>query len=105
MRKLEAEIKLEEDTIDLLKADWALLTQPNRLEEARRGLSRAICKLVPTESTQLAQPERAADAEGRRTAAAAEAGGRTRGAKIAAATKTEKTLRRRRKEEGTSAWR
>ncbi|MBG0509812.1 hypothetical protein I3J13_13635, partial [Agrobacterium sp. MOPV5] len=31
VRKLEAEIKLEKDTIDLLRADWALLTQPNRL--------------------------------------------------------------------------
>lgn len=29
---LEAEIKLEKDTIELLKADWALVVQPNRLE-------------------------------------------------------------------------
>jgi len=32
IRKLEAEIRYEEDTLDLLKADWALLTQPGRLQ-------------------------------------------------------------------------
>ena len=28
VRKIEAQIRYEEDTIDLLKADWSLLTQP-----------------------------------------------------------------------------
>ncbi|QRM55996.1 hypothetical protein [Sinorhizobium sp. BG8] len=55
VRKLDAEIKLEEDTIDLLKADWALLTQPNRLNRLVGSFSEDL-KLVPTESTQLAQP-------------------------------------------------
>ncbi|WLR98180.1 cell division protein FtsL [Shinella sumterensis] len=55
VRKLDAEIKLEEDTIDLLKADWALLTQPNRLTRLVKAFE-ADLKLVPTESTQLAQP-------------------------------------------------
>lgn len=55
VRKLDAEIKLEEDTIDLLKADWALLTQPNRLNRLVTAFE-ADLKLVPTESTQLAQP-------------------------------------------------
>ncbi|CAK7256798.1 hypothetical protein KYK30_15155 [Shinella yambaruensis] len=55
VRKLDAEIKLEEDTIDLLKADWALLTQPNRLNRLVKTFE-ADLKLVPTESTQLAQP-------------------------------------------------
>ncbi len=32
VRRIEAEIKLEEDTITLLKADWSLLTQPSRLQ-------------------------------------------------------------------------
>jgi hypothetical protein len=32
VRKLEREIRYEEDTIDLLKADWSLLTQPSRLQ-------------------------------------------------------------------------
>ena len=47
VRRLETEIRLERDTIDLLKADWALLTQPNRLD-------RLID--VPTAPTQLAMP-------------------------------------------------
>ena len=55
VRKLDAEIKLEEDTIDLLKADWALLTQPNRLNRLVKAFEGDL-KLVPTESTQLAQP-------------------------------------------------
>jgi hypothetical protein len=55
VRKLDAEIKLEEDTIDLLKADWALATQPNRLERLVQ-IFEGDLKLVPTESTQLAQP-------------------------------------------------
>lgn len=55
VRKLDAEIKLEEDTIDLLKADWALLTQPNRLNRLVKTFE-ADLKLVPTELTQLAQP-------------------------------------------------
>lgn len=55
VRKLDAEIKLEEDTIDLLKADWALLTQPNRLNRLVKTFETDL-KLVPTELTQLAQP-------------------------------------------------
>lgn len=55
VRKLDSEIKLEEDTIDLLKADWALLTQPNRLNRLVKTFESDL-KLVPTESTQLAQP-------------------------------------------------
>ncbi|MFC5387502.1 hypothetical protein ACFPLB_16200 [Aquamicrobium segne] len=33
VRKLQVQIRLEEDTIDLLKADWSLLTQPARLQK------------------------------------------------------------------------
>lgn len=56
VRRLEAEIKLEEDTIDLLRADWALLTQPNRLEKLV-GLYQQDLQLSPTASTQIAQPQ------------------------------------------------
>jgi len=56
VRKLDAEIRLEEDTIDLLRADWALLTQPNRLERLVGAYAKDL-QLVPTLSTQLAQPE------------------------------------------------
>lgn len=55
VRKLEAEIKLEKDTIDLLKADWSLLTQPSRLQQLITSYQ-AELQLVPTDSTQLAQP-------------------------------------------------
>ncbi len=32
IRQLDREIRFEEDTIDLLKADWSLLKQPSRLQ-------------------------------------------------------------------------
>ena len=32
------QIRYEEDTIDLLKADWSLLTQPSRLQKLSRDL-------------------------------------------------------------------
>jgi hypothetical protein len=55
VRRLEAEIRLEKDTIDLLRADWSLLTQPNRLQQLITAYQTEL-QLVPTESTQLAQP-------------------------------------------------
>lgn len=33
IRQIERQIRFEEDTIDVLKADWSLLTQPARLEK------------------------------------------------------------------------
>ncbi|WP_454849911.1 cell division protein FtsL [Rhizobium binxianense] len=53
VRRLEAEIKLEKDTIDLLKADWALQSQPNRLERLVNVYNDEL-KLQPTDSTALA---------------------------------------------------
>ncbi len=55
VRRLEAEIKLEKYTMDLLKADEALLTQPNRLERLVQTYA-AELQLVPTEPSQLARP-------------------------------------------------
>ncbi|MFN3634683.1 MAG: hypothetical protein ACK4UW_18800 [Rhizobium rhizophilum] len=55
VRRLEAEIKLEKDTIELLRADEALLTQPSRLERLVTTYAAAL-QLVPTEPTQLARP-------------------------------------------------
>ncbi|MDI7863779.1 hypothetical protein MRS76_17640 [Rhizobiaceae bacterium n13] len=55
VHRLEKEIKLEEDTIELLKADWALLTQPMRLHRLINFYAEEM-QLVPTESTQLALP-------------------------------------------------
>lgn len=56
VRRLEAEIKLEKDTIDLLKADWALLTQPNRLQRLINVYNSEL-GLASTETTQLAMPK------------------------------------------------
>ncbi len=33
VRNLEEKVSIETDTIDVLKADWSLLTQPNRLQK------------------------------------------------------------------------
>ena len=33
VHRLQAKIHTEEDTIDLLRADWSLLTQPSRLQK------------------------------------------------------------------------
>jgi hypothetical protein len=55
VQKIEADIRLEHDTIDLLRADWALLTQPGRLQKLITTFN-AELQLAPTESTQLAQP-------------------------------------------------
>ncbi|MBB3975353.1 hypothetical protein GGQ64_000529 [Rhizobium azooxidifex] len=55
VRKLDAEILLEEHTIDLLRADWALLTQPTRLNRLVKAYEGDL-QLVPTQSTQLVQP-------------------------------------------------
>ncbi|RUM24283.1 hypothetical protein EFQ99_15935 [Rhizobium vallis] len=52
VHRLEAEIKLEKDTIDLLKADWALQSQPNRLERLVKSYNDEL-QLQPTESTAL----------------------------------------------------
>ncbi|KQV82864.1 hypothetical protein [Rhizobium sp. Root1220] len=52
VHRLEAEIKLEKDTIDLLKADWALQSQPNRLERLVNNYNSEL-QLQPTQSTSL----------------------------------------------------
>ncbi|MCY1669242.1 cell division protein FtsL [Rhizobium sp. SL86] len=56
VHRLESEIRLERDTIDLLKADWALLTQPNRLHRLI-NVYQSELNLVPTAPTQLAMPK------------------------------------------------
>lgn len=55
VHKLEANIRLEKDTIDLLKADWALLTQPSRLQHLIDQYHDDL-QLQPADSTQLVQP-------------------------------------------------
>lgn len=61
LRKLEASIRFEEETIDILKADWSLLTQPSRLQKLATTYQDEL-KLAPVEAHQIAKigelPER-----------------------------------------------
>jgi hypothetical protein len=52
VRKLERQIAHEEDAIDLLKADWSLLTQPSRVQRLVDAHKDAL-ELQATDSTQV----------------------------------------------------
>ena len=52
VRKIEAAIRYEQDTIDLLKADWSLLTQPSRLQKLAE-IYQAELQLAPVEASQI----------------------------------------------------
>lgn len=52
VRKIETRIKLEQDTITLLKADWSLLTQPSRLQKLTE-IYRDELVLRPVEAHQI----------------------------------------------------
>ncbi len=62
IRKIEAQIRFEEDTIDVLKADWSLLTQPARLDKLAKVYEGEL-GLKTTEAKQIVRlselPERA----------------------------------------------
>ena len=52
VHRLQAQIHTEEDTIDLLKADWSLLTQPARLQKLAE-LYKSQLNLEPTDARQI----------------------------------------------------
>ena len=52
VRRIETQIRLEQDTITLLKADWSLLTQPSRLQKLA-DIYRAELALQPVEAHQI----------------------------------------------------
>lgn len=52
VRKLEAAIRFEEDSIDVLKADWSLLTQPARLQRLVEKFTDQL-KLAPVNPHQI----------------------------------------------------
>lgn len=52
IRKLEASIRYEEDQINVLKADWSLLTQPGRLQKLTETFSEQL-NLQPTNPHQF----------------------------------------------------
>lgn len=53
LRKVEAQIRFEEDTISVLKADWSLLTQPSRLQRLSEVFESEL-SLKPVEAHQIA---------------------------------------------------
>ncbi|MEZ5812068.1 MAG: hypothetical protein R3D45_11715 [Rhizobiaceae bacterium] len=52
MRRVEADIRSERDTIDVLKADWSLLTQPSRLQRLSE-IYQGELDLKPVEAHQI----------------------------------------------------
>ncbi len=52
VHRLQAQIRTEEDTINLLRADWSLLTQPARLQRLAE-LYKAQLDLEPTDAHQI----------------------------------------------------
>ncbi|UVK36229.1 hypothetical protein LHFGNBLO_003128 [Mesorhizobium sp. AR10] len=52
VQKIQAKIRYEEDTIDLLKADWSLLTQPSRLQKLAE-IYKSQLSLEPVNARQI----------------------------------------------------
>ncbi|RWA99659.1 MAG: hypothetical protein EOS07_11770 [Mesorhizobium sp.] len=52
VHKIQAQIRYEEDTIDLLKADWSLLTQPSRLQKLAE-IYKSQLELEPVSARQI----------------------------------------------------
>jgi hypothetical protein len=55
VQRLEADIRLQHETIELLKADWALMRQPNRLQHLVDVFKNDL-QLHPTDPSRLAKP-------------------------------------------------
>jgi hypothetical protein len=56
VHRIEAQIKFEQESIDLLKADWSLLTQPSRLQKLS-DMYQAELKLQPVDASQIGSLE------------------------------------------------
>ncbi len=52
LRKIEQQIRFEEESMVLLKADWSLMTQPSRLQKLSETYQ-AELGLQPLEATQI----------------------------------------------------
>ena len=52
LNRVERQIRLERDSIDVLKADWSLLTQPARIQRLVENYKEQLA-LQPVESTQV----------------------------------------------------
>ena len=56
VQDLQAQIRLQEETIDLLEADWSLLNQPSRLQRLSEAFEEEL-QLKPIEPQQMAAPD------------------------------------------------
>ncbi len=81
IRHIQSQISYEEDSMDVLKADWSLLTQPSRLQKLAE-IYKDELDLQPVEAEQIATlddlPERSIDIDdysAKRLGGMAEAGG------------------------------
>ncbi|TIS95320.1 hypothetical protein [Mesorhizobium sp.] len=81
VHKIQAQIRYEEDTIDLLKADWSLLTQPSRLQKLA-DIYKSQLELEPVSARQiiglddlLAKPVTIEDLSSQRLGGMADSGG------------------------------
>lgn len=67
LRTIERQAELEKDSIDILKADWSLLTQPARLQRLAEAYKEEL-GLEPVEAPRIAEfsdlPERPLTIEG-----------------------------------------
>ena len=54
IRKVEQQIRFEQETIDVLNADWALLTQPSRMQTMADSFEGQL-ELKPLEPGQIAE--------------------------------------------------
>jgi len=52
VRRIEAKIRFEEDSLTILKADWSLLTQPARLQKLAE-IYQGELQLAPLEARQI----------------------------------------------------
>ena len=85
VQKIEAQIRYEEDTIDLLKADWSLLTQPSRLQKLAE-IYKSQLALEPVNARQIvglddlpAKPVNIEDLSSQRLGGMADNSGKTSG--------------------------
>lgn len=56
LRRVETQIRLEQDSINVLKADWSLLTQPGRLQRLAEIYAEEL-ELRPIEPSQIVSIE------------------------------------------------
>lgn len=52
LRRIESQIRFEEDTINVLKADWSVLTQPRRMQALTEMFNQQL-KLQPPDPRQF----------------------------------------------------